>query len=148
MIDIHKLDKDIFEQANGVIEPSKIQIEDIDNYAFVIGIENVFDKNIRIGGARYSEGYGEIPSIDEIFESEDGVWMGGRQYEPIYICYAYKIINFKKDIIISYDIYCLNEIFKIDEPYYKSFRDLKKNLDKHFHLQGNWSSKYIHHNYG
>ena len=147
MIDIHNLDKDFFAEATGVTDTSKITIEDISHYVSCADIEKIFDKNIKIEGARYSEGYGEIPNIDDI-DSEEGVWMGGRQYEPTYICYAYKIINFKKNTIIGYDIYCLNEICKIDEPYYESFADLKKNLNKHFHLQGDWSSEYIHHNFG
>lgn len=147
MIDLNNLNKAFFEKANGIIEPSKIQMEDIDNYAGVIDIENVFDKNIRINGAKELDGWGEIPNYEELNESEDGlVWMGGRQYYPNYICYAYKIINFKEDTIIGYQIYCLNEIFKLDKPYYKSFEELKKNLEKHLHLDGDWSTEYFHHN--
>lgn len=149
MIDLNKLNKDVFETANGIIEPSKIQIEDIDRYAQIIDIENVFDKNIRIEGAKELDGWGEIPSYEELNESDDGlVWMGGRQYQPTYICYAYKIINFKKDTVIGHQIYCLNEITKLDKPYYKSFEELKKNLNIDFHLEGDWSNEYIHHQFG
>ena len=148
MIDLNKLNKDVFEKAK-FMESSKIQIEDIDNYASIIGIENVFDKNIKIEGARGLEPWGEIPTLEELEESDDGlVWMGGHQYPPTYICYAYEIINFKKDIVVGYQIYCLNEIAKLDKPYYKSFEDLKKNLNVNLHLEGDWTADYIHHNYG
>ena len=50
MIDLNNLNKDILWKNQWYIEPSKIQIEDINNYVGVIDIENVFDKNIRIEG--------------------------------------------------------------------------------------------------
>ena len=148
MIDIDNLDKNIFDDYNGIKKKSEITLDDLCNYGHGVGFDKIFDKNIKILSAKDFEGWGEIPSKEEIDESDGVVWMAGRQYLANYICYAFKILNFKEKTIIGHQIVCLNECFMLPQNFHYSFKELYDDLEKVFNLNGNWEEKYLHHSFG
>ena len=72
---------------------------------------------------------------------------GPHEWSRTYVCYAYEIINFKKEKIIAHDIYCVFDRYTINEKFYNSFDELRIEIDKLF-IASDWGTDFIQTSFG
>ena len=87
-------------------------------------------------------------SQDFFNDLESGtVPQGLAEWSRNYVCYAYEIINFKKEKIIAHDIYCVFDKYTVKDKFYSSFDELHKDIEEVF-LASDWGTDFIETSFG